>query len=653
MGIEPHQAWREPMAADWRARIARLADQLSAGDQLGVDEAGQLRRLAGMRIDAGERLQLRRLVRRLLAHDEPPAGFRAVRLLLVSNRTLSFLAGDLEAAGLSRGLLVDAVETDYDAVRALALGGAEPPAGRFDAVLLLLDAGFFQKRPVLLDRAGEAATFAALTAEFDAIAGGIGSRLQAPVIAATVPAPPELRLSSADMAVVGTPLRQVGQLNAHIAARAAEGRVVAFDLAALAAEVGAASFFDPVRFFQAKTPFALEAGAVVADGLTALIAAMAGRSARVLALDLDNTLWGGVVADDGVAGIVVGQGSAEGEAFLAVQQYALELRRRGVALVACSKNLEAIALEPFRTHPDMLLREEHFSAFLANFDDKATNLARAAAMLDLDPSAFVLLDDNPAERERVRSALPWAMVPELGDDPAYFVRLAMASGYFEHLPLTTDDTGRVAAYQARADAKTLQASIGGYDAYLASLEMELAIAPFDAIGRSRIAQLIQKSNQFNPTTRRYSEPEVAALEDDDSCIAWQARLKDRFADHGMISAIVVRIGGDVWTIENWVMSCRVLERGVEAAIVGRLARLAAEAGVREIVGLYRPTPRNGLVKDLYPRLGFETVATSEDGAAAYRLRPELACAEPGPLRIVHRAPAAGQRPKPATEALPE
>ncbi len=640
------------MPADWRARTARLAGRLAAGGSLEAGQAGELRRLASMRIGAGERLQLRRLARRLLAHDEPAAGFRMFRLLLVSNRTLSFLAGDLEAAGLSRGLLVDAVETDYDAVRALALGGAAPPAGRFDAVLLMLDAAFFQSRSELLDLAGEAEAFGAAAADFDAIVAGLTARLLAPVIAATVPVPPELRLSSADMAVAGTQFRQVGQLNAHIAARAAEGGVVAFDLAALAAEVGAASFFDPVRFFQAKTPFALEAGAVVADRLTALIAAMTGRAARVLALDLDNTLWGGVVADDGVAGIVVGQGSAEGEAFLAVQQYALELRRRGVALVACSKNLEEIAREPFRTHPDMLLREEHFSAFVANFDDKATNLSRAAAMLDLDPSAFVLLDDNPAERERVRSALPWAMVPELGDDPAYFVRLAMASGYFEHLPLTADDTARAASYRARAAAKALQTSVGDYDAYLASLDMELAISPFDAIGRARIAQLIQKSNQFNPTTRRYSEPEVATLETDDACITWQVRLKDRFADHGMISAIIVRTG-DVWTIENWVMSCRVLERGVEAAIIGQLARLAVQTGAREIVGLYRPTARNGLVKELYPRLGFETVATAEDGAATYRLRPELASAEPGSMRIDMMACAAKREPRSQAEALPE
>jgi FkbH-like protein len=633
MSIDALQAWREPICADWRAEIALFAQRLASGANLSGAESGRLRRLATMRIGAGERLQLRRLARRALALGEPPPGFGRFRLLTVSNRTLSFLASDVEAAGLARGLLIETVETDYDAVRAVALGQGDLPDGRFDAVLLMLDAGFFPAEAELLDEASEAEALTRLERDFSAIAEGLKQRFQAPVIAATVPAPPELQLASADLASAGSAPRRVRRLNAHIAELAGEGQVIAFDLAALAARIGGASFFDPVRFLQAKTPFALEAGPVVADALTALIAAMSGRAARVLALDLDNTLWGGVVADDGLAGIVIGQGSPDGEAYLAVQQYALELRRRGVALVACSKNVEEIAREPFRAHPDMALREEHFSAFLANFDDKATNIARAAAMLDLDPSAFVLLDDNPAERERVRSALPWVMTPELGEDPALFVRLAAASGFFEHLPLTAEDKGRAAAYQARADARALEASIGDYGAYLASLDMELTISPFDAVGRARIVQLIQKSNQFNPTTRRYSEPEIAALESDPGFVAWQVRLKDRFADHGMISAIIVSAGADRWTIDNWVMSCRVLERGVEAAIVGQLARLATDSSVPEIVGLYRPTARNGLVKNLYPRLGFEPVFLEEDGTASYWLAPSSACFEAPPMRI--------------------
>jgi FkbH-like protein len=267
----------------------------------------------------------------------------------------------------------------------------------------------------------------------------------------------------------------------------------------------------------------------------------------------------------------------------------------------------------------MLLREEHISTFMVNFDDKATNLARIARELDLDPSSLVFLDDNPAERERVRSALPFVMVPELGADPAYFVRDLCASGFFEHLPLTADDTRRAGAYQARAEAKALQVTIGDYDAYLRSLEMELTISPFDAMGRGRITQLIQKSNQFNLTTKRYTEMDIAEVEKDVTRFGWQVRLKDRFADHGMICVVIVEKRESTWSIDTWVMSCRVLERGVERAVMNELARLAIQQQVGMLMGAYRATARNALVKDFYTKLGFETNVGVEQGASTYRL----------------------------------
>ena len=640
MTVESVLAWREPIGANWRGEAAQLLNDLktSAAD---LDSAARrLRRLASVRLGEGERLQLVRLVKAARNYPHPLPGFRAFRLLLVSNRTVSFVARDLEAAGAARGLLIEAVETDYDSVHSLALNPAtEAPPGRFDAVLLLVDADFFPANYDLLDVATETKTIAAVGSQFSELVGGLRKKCNAPVIMATIAVPPDFQFSSADPAIVGTALRCIQAVNDAIVESAEAGRVVLFDLAALAGRIGSMVFFDPVRFHQAKVPFSSEASPAVADALAALIAAMAGRSGRALVLDLDNTLWGGVVADDGLEGIVLGQGSPEGEAFLTVQRYALELRRRGIMLAVCSKNLEDIAREPFRSHPDMLLREEHISAFQVNFDDKATNLARLAQSLDLDPSALVFLDDNPAERERVRSALPFVMVPEVGEDPAHFVRTLVASGFFEHLPLTADDTGRVAAYRARAEAKALRAEIGDYDAYLRSLEMELTISPFDAVGRARITQLIQKSNQFNLTTKRYSEVDIAAIEKDPARLGWQVRLKDRFADHGMISVVVAEKGRHIWSIDNWVMSCRVLERGVEATIVSELARLAAAEGIRELVGTYRSTARNALVKELYPRLGFTEAASmsGEAEAKTYRLDPSAAPSNPGAIRVTMKS----------------
>jgi FkbH-like protein len=635
MTIESLQAWREPIVAEWRGEAAGLANNLkNAGGDLEF-ASRRLRRLASMRLGEAERLHLRRLVKTARNLPEPPPGFRPFRLLLVSNRTLSFLAADLEAAGAARGLLIEAVETEYDSAHALALNPAiEAPSGRFDAVMLLMDSDFFPVDYGLLDSASEAKAIESARRQVRELVAGLRVKSNAPVIAATIALPPDFQLSSADPAIAGTTIRCIQAINETIVESAAAGRAVVFDLAALAARVGTMAFFDPVRFYQAKVPFSFEASPVVADALAALIAAMTGRSGRALVLDLDNTLWGGVVADDGLEGIVLGQGSAEGEAFLAVQRHVLELRRRGVVLAVCSKSLEHIAREPFRSHPDMLLREEHISSFIANFDDKATNVARIARQLGLDPSVLVFLDDNPAERERVRSTLPFVMVPEIGGDPAHFVRALATSGYFEHLALTADDTQRAAAYHARVHAEALRVEIGDYDTYLRSLDMELTISSFDAVGRARITQLIQKSNQFNLTTKRYSEAEIVSIENDQTRLGWQVRLKDRFADHGMISVVIVEKGADSWSIDNWVMSCRVLERGIEEAIIQALAFNAVRNGVGELVGEYRPTARNAMVGELYTRLRFKGCPVSEGETTTYRLDLSRASFGPLPMRVI-------------------
>jgi FkbH-like protein len=610
--------WREPRSTDWRDQARQVASALKAGDG-GIGVARQVRRLGGMRLDDGERLQLRRIVK--LARDlaDPLPEFRPYRLLLVSNRTTSFFAADLETAGVARGLLIETVDAGFDNVESLALNAqAEVPPGRFDAVFVLLDGGFFPAAVEFLEIDAEAEALTAARTRLSRIVSGLRTKFAAPVIVATIAPASEAQLSSVDPALPGTAARMTLAINQAIADGSARGELVPFDLAALASRVGVSAFFDPARFHQAKIPFSLDASPVVADGLAAVIASMTGRSGRVLVLDLDNTIWGGVVADDGIERIEIGQGSATGEAFLAVQRYALELRRRGVVLAVCSKNLEETARGPFREHPDMLLREEHFAVFVANFEDKATNLARIAQTLDLDPSALVFLDDNPAERERVRSALPFVMVPEVGDDAALYVRSLVYSGYLEHQRLSADDVRRADTYTARRAAKSLQATIGDYDEYLKSLEMELFITPFDAMGRARIAQLIQKSNQFNLTTKRYSEIDVSKIETDVTRLGWQVRLRDRFADHGIISVVIADKGTTAWSIDTWVMSCRVLQRRVEETIMAQLAKTAAASGATELLGTFIPTARNKLVENFFERQGFDRKHT-DAGTKHYRL----------------------------------
>ena len=295
-------------------------------------------------------------------------------------------------------------------------------------------------------------------------------------------------------------------------------------------------------------------------------------------LDLDITVWGGVVGDVGMENIAIAEGDAVGEAFRSVQRFALELRERGVVLAVSSKNDDAVARRVFREHPDMLLRENHIAVFQANWKDKASNIKAISEELSLGLDAFVFLDDNPAERGIVRQMLPDVTVPELPADPAYYARTLAAAGYFESTVFSPEDRQRADYYERNAKRVALQKELGGLDEYLASLDMEITFSPFDAYGRDRIAQLINKSNQFNLTTKRYTPAEIAQLERDSDVLALQIRLSDVFGDNGMISVVICRRADRaVWTIDTWLMSCRVLGRGVERMV---LRELIARARVR-------------------------------------------------------------------------
>ncbi|QRE72410.1 HAD-IIIC family phosphatase [Methylobacterium aquaticum] len=343
------------------------------------------------------------------------------------------------------------------------------------------------------------------------------------------------------------------------------------------------------------------------DLVARLVGARLGRSAKALVLDLDDTLWGGTVGEDGPAGIVVGQGSALGESFLALQAYARDLARRGIVLAVCSKNDPETARLPFAEHPDMLLRLPDFAAFVANWDDKATNLRRIAQDLRLGLDALVFVDDNPFERALVREHLPMVAVPEVPDEPALVARCLADAGYFEAVTLTEEDRGRAGAYARDGERRAPgtpdfgQTDLAGT---LAGLGMRLVWRRFDALGLPRIVQLVNKTNQFNLTTRRLREAEAAALIDDPGAVTLQMRLVDRLGDNGVIAVVIGRFSGTDLVVETWLMSCRVLGRRVEEGTLAVLAAEAARRGARRLVGLYRASGRNGMVADLYPRLGF-------------------------------------------------
>ena len=333
-------------------------------------------------------------------------------------------------------------------------------------------------------------------------------------------------------------------------------------------------------------------------------------------LDLDNTVWGGVIGDDGMEGIVLGQGSPLGEAYSAFQDYARELSRRGVILAVCSKNDEANALEPFEKHPDMVLRRGDIASFVANWSDKAGNIRAIAEELNIGLDSLVFIDDNPFERNLVRQELPMVAVPEVSDDPVGFPIALSGAGYFEGLSVTDEDRERTSQYQGNKARDALKASATDLAGYLRGLEMRLVVKRFDRIGLQRIVQLINKSNQFNLTTRRYTDEDVIAVMADPDAFGLQLRLLDRFGDNGVIAIVIGRLQANKdLLIDTWLMSCRVLGRQVEPTTLNLIAAEASRLGARRLVGEYIPTKKNGMVKDHYARLGFTVMETDASGGS--------------------------------------
>jgi FkbH-like protein len=393
------------------------------------------------------------------------------------------------------------------------------------------------------------------------------------------------------------------------------------DLLALddrAARDGLASWYDPALWHRAKQEIHPTAAPLYGDLVGRLLAAAQGRASKCLVLDLDNTLWGGVIGDDGIAGIKLGQGSAVGEAYSAFQRYARDLGQRGIILAVCSKNDEANALEPFANHPEMVLKRDDIACFVANWTDKAANLRQIASRLNIGLDSLVFVDDNPAERAIVRRELPMVAVPELPEDPTLYGACIADAGYFEALRITAEDLSRAARYQDNLRRETLATSATDIAGYLRSLEMRAVWSRFDQLGQARIVQLINKTNQFNLTTRRVTDAQVAALIGDPRALTLQIRLLDQFGDNGIVAIVVGAPEGDAIRLSTWLMSCRVLGRGMEEETLNLIVAEAQRLGARRLIGEYRATAKNGMVREHYQRLGFALLGEN-DGATEWEL----------------------------------
>ena len=382
--------------------------------------------------------------------------------------------------------------------------------------------------------------------------------------------------------------------------------VYLIDLDAIQATVGREVFSDPKLYYIAKMPISVDILPEVAKKVLDQVQALRGLTKKCVVLDLDNTLWGGVIGDDGLSGIQIGE-LGTGHAFSDFQAWLKELKNRGMLLAVCSKNNEPAAREPFEKHPEMVLRLEDISMFVANWEDKASNIRSIQKTLNIGMDSLVFLDDNPFERNLVRSMIPEITVPELPEDPALYLQYLRSLGLFETASYSAEDAGRTRQYRQQAERAVYEASFQSYEDYLAGLEMKAVAAPFDAFHYPRIAQLTQRSNQFNLRTLRYTEAEIEAISKDDNKITLYFTLKDRFGDHGLTAVVILDKREDHLFISEWLMSCRVLKRGMEEFIVNKILHTAADNGFRKVIGEYIPTPKNAMVKDLYENMGFERI----------------------------------------------
>jgi len=604
-------AWLPRVPADFRQRCRVVTDSEDAGRAVAA--------LAQYALDENQLRRLADTIGTLRSQGRSFAPLVPFRLAVLGNATLEPLIPALVASAARHGIALECIEADFAQTVQEALSpDSRVNRAKPDAVLLALD----HRGVPLVSPVGDAETAAAsvegavdfvrdLRLALRANGGAIS-------IVQTLAPQAEAVFGSFDRVVPGTPRSLASAFNAALIASLADPEDVLFDVASLAETVGLANWHSPKQWNVAKLSFDARMLPLYADHVGRILGALRGKSRRCLILDLDNTVWGGVIGDDGLEGIVIGQGDATGEAYLDVQRAALTLRERGIVLAVSSKNDDQVARAAFVKHPDMLLREDHVAVFQANWNDKATNIAAIAEELSLGLDAMVFVDDNPVERGLIRQVLPQVAVPELPDDPALYARTLAAAGYFEATAFSAEDRQRADFYRDNARRVALRGQVGDLDAYLASLEMKIVFQPFDATGRSRIAQLINKSNQFNLTTRRYDEHDVGVLEADATAFTLQVRLIDTFGDNGMISVVICRTAApDTWEIDTWLMSCRVLGRRVEQMVLREIAQHARSRGIRTLIGAYVPTERNAMVREHYARLGFRPAGELPSGGTRW------------------------------------
>ena len=536
-----------------------------------------------------------------------PADLPAIKVALTGDTATQFLATAIRGTGAERGYQIDLFEAEYNQVERQFLDpSSELYQTDADFIVLFQSTHKLGEKHSLLSPsqqeslAEERLAFVASVCENPMLASKKIICLNYPEIEDTV-------FGSYATKVTSSLTYQVRKLNMGLMDLSQRyANLFICDIAGLQNKLGRDMMFAPNVYVSTEMVLSIDALPYVASRVMDIICAIKGQFKKCLILDLDNTVWGGVIGDDGLEGIQLGHGLGIGKAFTEFQMWVKKLKQRGVIICVASKNNEETAKEPFEKHPDMVLKLEDIAVFQANWETKVDNIRTIQRILNIGFDSMVFLDDNPFERNIVRENIPGITVPELPQDPGEYLEYLYSLNLFETASYSQADKDRTKQYQVEAQRVSLQKTFSNEADFLKSLDMTSVVSGFNKFNTPRVAQLSQRSNQFNLRTVRYTEADIEALGKDPDVIDLSFTLEDKFGDNGLIAVIIMKKQDEeTLFIDTWFMSCRVLKRGMEDFTLNTMVEAAREKGYRRIIGEYLPTPKNKMVENHYPSLGFQ------------------------------------------------
>jgi FkbH-like protein len=535
------------------------------------------------------------------------SGFRTAKVAVLGDTSTQFLAQTLRAFGYEKHLDLIVLDADFNQIeRQIYDPASELYEFNPDFIILYQSShkllGKYNKLPVGEQHSLASGELAFIENYYATISG----RLNAKVI--------YYNYSEIDDSVFGsfankTPssfLFQLRRLNFDLMQFASQNAgFFLCDIAAVQNQVGKSAFFNPALYVNSEMVLNIKVLPAVASKTIDLINALLGNFKKCLIIDLDNTIWGGIIGDDGIENIQLGS-LGIGKAFTEFQYWIKKLKNRGIIIAVCSKNTESTAKEPFQKHSDMVLQLDDIAVFMANWENKVDNIRQIQGILNIGFDSMVFLDDNPVERNFVREHLPEICVPELPEDPADYLEYLYTLNLFETASFSEEDFKRTSQYKMEAGRKIVQQTFVNEDDFLKSLDMISKVEPFNAFNTPRVAQLSQRSNQFNLRTVRYTEADIKYLSASENYFTFAFTLEDKFGDNGLTCAVILQMEDkDTLFIDTWFMSCRILKRGMEHFVLNTIAKFAGEKNFGYLKGEYIPTQKNEMVKNHYKDLGFE------------------------------------------------